>query len=193
MSSLYPTILGSYRQSWTTGAVTTIAAGTGTAGHILALRHATAGRGTMLKSLEVSFLLTTAFGAAQRVGFDVSIVRAYTDAHTAATGTALTVTGGGKNSGSGAPSLTGRIASAAALTAHASPPTFDTNPIAKDSFYASAIGAKLGPLFYDFSGGDTKGILLQNQEGIVVRNLILMGATGVGEWVFTAEWDEVAV
>jgi hypothetical protein len=193
MSSLYPNVLGSYRQSWTTGAVTTIAAGTGTAGHILALRHATAGRGSLIKSLEVSFVLTTAFGAAQRVGFDASIVRSYANAHTAATGTALTVTGGGKNARFAAPSLAGRIASAAALTAHGTPPTFDTNPICKDSFYASAIGAKMGPTFYDFTVSEQKGILLQNEEGLVVRNLILMGATGVGEWVFTCEWDEVAI
>lgn len=189
MSSLFPNVLGSYRQSWSTGAVTTIAAGTGTAGHILALRHAVAGRGTLLKSLEVSFILTTAFGAAQRVGFDASIVRAYTAAHTGAT--ALTVTGGAKNASFGAPSLTGRIANAGALTAGTH--TFDANPICKDSIWASAIGAKLGPLFYDFTAANQKGILLQNEEGLVVRNLVLMSATGVGEWQFTCEWDECEI
>jgi hypothetical protein len=188
MSTRHPSrIIGSYRHSWTSGAVTTIAAGTDTAGHLLALRYATADKAALIKSLEVSFVLTTAFGAAQRVGYDVVLARGYSAAHTA--GNALTVTGGGKNAGYAAPGLTGRIAGAAALTAGTH--TFDANPICKESFYASAIGAKLGPTFYDFASSEQKGLLLQSSEGLVVRNLILMGATGVGEWVFTCEWDEV--
>jgi hypothetical protein len=190
MSTRHPSrTLGSYRQSWTSGAVTTIAAGDATAGHILALRFATADKAALIKSLEVSFVLTTAFGAAQRVGYDVQIARGYSAAHT--NGTALTLTGGAKNAGYNAPALTGRIASAAALTAGTH--TFDANPICKESFYASAIGAKMGPTFYDFAASEQKGILLGNAEGLVVRNLILMGATGVGEWVFTCEWDEVEI
>ena len=188
MSSLNPSrVFGSYRHSFTSGAVTTIAAATATAGHILSLRFATAGQGALIKSLEVEFVLTTAFGAAQRVGYDAVIARAYTAAHTGAT--ALTITGGQKNAGFRAPALAGRIANTGALTAGTH--TFDTNPIAKGSFYASAIGAKLGPVLHDFTASDQGGILLGNEEGIVVRNTVLMGATGVGEWVFTLEWDEV--
>jgi hypothetical protein len=190
MSTRHPSrTLGSYRHSWTSGAVTTIAAGTASAGHLLALRYATADKAALVKSLEVSFVLTTAFSAAQRVGYDVQIARSYSVAHSA--GSALTMTGGGKNAGYNAPALTGFIANASALTAGTH--TFDTNPICKESFYASAIGAKMGPTFYDFAASEQKGILLGNAEGLVVRNLILMGATGVGEWVFTCEWDEVEI
>lgn len=188
MSVRYPNLLGSYRQTFTTGLVTTVAAGTATAGHILALRSATTDKAVLLRSLEVEFVLTTAFGAAQRVGFDVQIARTYSAAHTGAT--ALTVTGGKTNAGAATPIMAGRIADTGALTAGTH--TFDANPIAKGYLYASAIGALLGPRFYDFTACRDGGILLQTQEGVVVRNLILMGATGVGEWAFTAEWDEFA-
>ena len=188
MSTRHPSrIIGSYRHSWTTGAVTTIAAGTATAGHLLALRYATADKAALVKSLEVSFLLTTAFGAAQRVGYDVVLARTYSAAHSGAT--ALTMTGGTKNAGYAAPLLTGRIADAGALTAGTH--TFDANPVCKESFWCSAIGAKMGPTFYDFAASEQKGLLLLADEGLVVRNVTLMGATGVGEWVFTCEWDEV--
>ena len=33
-------------------------------------------------------------------------------------------------------------------------------------------------------------IVLAADEGFVIRNLILMGATGVGRWDFCVEWDE---
>jgi len=33
-------------------------------------------------------------------------------------------------------------------------------------------------------------IKLVQDEGLVVRNLILMGASGVGRWDFLVEWDE---
>jgi hypothetical protein len=188
MDTRYPSLIGSYRHTFTSGAVTTIAAGTATAGHILALRSGTAGKAALVKSIEVEFLLTTAFGAAQRVGFDAFIARGYTVAHTGAT--ALTITGGGANAGSAAPFITGRVASTAALTAGTH--TLDANPIAKGHLWASAIGALLGPRFYDFASSKQGGLLLQENEGLVVRNLVLMGATGVGEWTFTVEWDELA-
>lgn len=178
--------LGSYRHTWTTGAVTTIAAATATAGHLLALRLATASKAVLLRSLEVEFQLTTAFGAAQRMGYDVSVVRGYTAAHSAQT--ALTMTGGKKNAAHDTPVLTGRIAGTGALTSGTH--TFDANPLAKGYVYASAVGIILGPRYHDFTVGDEGGVLIVNEEGLVVRNLVLMGATGVGEWAFTAEWDE---
>lgn len=191
MGQFRPSFLGSYRQTFTTGLVTTIAAGTSTAGHLLALRWATAGEGALIKSLEVEFILTTAFGAAQRVGFDAYVLRSYSAAHTG--GTALTITGndGKKLTDYPAPGLAGSIANTGALTAGTQ--TLDSNAIARGYVWASAIGALLGPRFYDFTATQQGGILLQNQEGLLIRNSVLMGATGVGEWTFTVEWDRVSV
>lgn len=198
MSSFYPTVLGSYVQEFTSGAVTTIAAGTSSAGHILALRQATAGEGSRIRKLSVQFLLTTAFGAAQKVGFDAYVVRAYSAAHTG--GTALTLSGNDGKTVADLPSetLVGRIANTGALTAGTQ--TFDDNPIASDSLWCGAIGASFAsPRCYDFTGSPQGGIVLLGGdgsttcEGLVIRNSTLMGATGVGEWRFTVEWDRVKV
>lgn len=192
MAASVISVLGSYRQSFTTGAVTTIAAATATAGHILALRNATSGKGIRLRNLEAEFLLTTAFGAAQEVGFDIVIARSYTAAHTNGTALDFTgTTGKTKTATEAASIMTGRTASASALTAGTH--TLDTNAIAKGSVYCAAVGAFLGPRYYDFTQNAEGGILLAQNEGIVGRNSILMGATGVGKWHFTAEWDDVLV
>lgn len=182
-------VISSHRFTFTTGAVTTIAAGSATAGHILALRNATSGKYLRLRTFEPEFILTTAFGAAQEVGFDAFKATGYTAPHTGAT--ALTVTGGKGVTTYDSTIMTGRIADAGALTAGTH--TLDANPIAKGSQWCSAIGTSMAPRLYDFSGNETGGILLANEEGIVVRNTILMGATGVGKWHFTIEIDTVIV
>ncbi len=180
---------GSHRMTWSTGLVTTIAAGTASAGHLVALRNATSGRHVRLRRLEVEFLLTTAFGAAQEVGFDAFIARSYSAAHTGAT--ALTMTGGRAQTADPATILTGRIADTGALTAGTQ--TLDANPIARGSLWCGAVGAAMLPRCCDFSGNDTGGIILASQEGMVLRNTVLMGASGVGRWSVTAEWDDVVI
>lgn len=181
---------GAYRAQLTTGNVTTIAAATATAGHLLALRNATGSARTVrLRSLEVEFILTTAFGAAQEVGFDAVIARAYTAAHTNQTALDFTTGSTGRLKDTFDDSvLTGRISGTAALTAGTH--TFDTNPIARGSYYASAIGAVLGPRYFDFTMNETGGVLFGADMGLVIRNSILMGATGVGRWTFTLDWED---
>lgn len=185
------TVNGSYRQQFSTGSVTTIAAASATAGHLLALRNASSTTAVRIRSLEVEFILTTAFGAAQQVGFDAVIARSYSAAHTGATALTLTGDTGNARAAQDATVLTGRIADAGALTAGTH--TLDTYSIARGSVWASAIGALLGPRFYDFTGLDSGGIVLVQNEGLVVRNMTLMGATGVGRWDFTVEWDDCVV
>lgn len=185
-------VIGSYRQTFTSGLVAGIGAGTATLGHILALRWATAApKACRIRSFEAEFILTTAFGAAQEVGYDLSIARSYTVAHGA--GTALTIaTNDGKYQTSQATSsLTGRIANASAMTAGTH--TFDANPIAKGSIWCGAVGARLEPVKHDYTRTALGGIVLAENEGLVGRNMVLMGATGVGKWFFTVEWDDVLI
>lgn len=184
--------IGGYRQAFTTGAVTVVAAGTATAGHLLAIRnksHAPRNRAVRLVALEVEFILTTAFTAAQEVGFDAYVLRGYLAAHTGAT--ALTLgDGAGRYETAYPPSiaLTGRIADAGALTAgtHA----LDTNAFARGSMWAAGIGAVLTTRRYE---SPDLGWWLGDEEGVVVRNSVLMGAVGVGKWHFTAEIEEYEV
>lgn len=179
---------GSYREVFTTGAVTTIAAETSTAGHLLALRNKAAPPIiSVLKAIEVEFVLTTAFGTAQEVGFSAYLLRAYLAAHTS--GTALTVGGGQRTLADGPARLTGSIANTGALTAGTQ--TIDTNPIARGSCYASAVGAQVLARRYDFM--PFGGFELGDEEGLLITNAIVMGASGVGKWHFTVEWDEYRI
>jgi hypothetical protein len=182
-------IVGSYRHEMVTGAVTTIAAATATAGHLLALRNASAALALRLRRLEVEFLLTAAFGAAQEVGFDAVVARAYSVAHSGAT--ALDFTGNtGKKRTTYPPSvMTGRIANAGALTAGTH--VLDTNPVASGSAWMAGVGSSIVRRVYDFSDLELGGLIFAQNEGLVIRNLILMGATGVGKWFFSADMDDV--
>jgi hypothetical protein len=187
--SIVITPFGSHRHTWTTGAVTTVAAGSASAGHLLALRSATTGKAIRIRTFEPEFILTTAFGAAQEVGFDAIMTRGYDAAHT--DGTALTMTGGRSLTAQNATILTGRIATTTGLTNGTH--VVDANPVAKGSQWCSAIGASLAPRLYDFTSMPLGGLLLGNLEGFIVRNAILMGATGVGKWHFTLEWDDCVI
>lgn len=184
-------VITSYRATVSTSSVTTIAAGSATAGHLLALRNATSGKAVRIKSLEVEFILTTAFGAAQEVAFGAYIARSYSAAHTGATALDFSGDSGVARASYDAPILTGRIADTGALTAGTH--TLDTNPIARGSVWCSAVGVSLGPRFYDFTAMEPGGLILVENEGIVIRNTIAMGASGVGKWHFTIDADDVIV
>lgn len=185
-------IIGSYRQSIETGLTTTIAAATATAGYIGSLRFATAApKALRLRKLEAECLITTAFGAAQEVGFDAIIARSYSASPT--NGTAVTV---GANDGKKRATHQGnpfsaagdvRTASASAITAGTQ--TLDGSSIARGSFWAGAVGARYREIF-DFTGEDN-GIILVTNEGVICRNLVLMGASGVAKWKFTFDYDLV--
>lgn len=180
-------VVGAYRLEIPTGSVTTLAA----AAQMFSARHTSATLATRLKRLEVEFLLTTAFGAPQEVGFDVKLARAYTVSPTGQT--AVTVGGDGrKRSSYGNASIGGgdvRVSTAGAIAAGTL--TLDTNPIARGSFWAGAIGAQMAWRQFDFSLYEPGGIILVANEGLIIENGILMGATGVGRWVFTLDFEDV--
>ncbi len=197
---------GSYRLVCSSGAVTTIAARTASAGHLLSWRWASStANKCFLKFVGARFVLTTAYGTAQETGLDMILARAYTASHTGATAVDMgsTVTNTGKLITGMATSLMGvaglvRVADAGALTAGTH--TFDANPFATLSDWSGAIGATVpttgsgarsgyGTL-WDARDADLPPVVFGQDEGFVLRNLVLMGATGVGRWDFCVEWDE---
>jgi hypothetical protein len=189
-------VTASYRTTISSGAVTTIAAGTASAGHIFAMRWVNAnGIKMRLRALEVEFILTTAFTAAQEVGFDAFIARSYSAAATGATAITLGANDAKLRTADPSSLFIGagdiRVANTGAMTAGTQ--TLDGQPIVKGSFWAGAIGAQGNVRRYDFSTLPYGGYLFATQEGFIVRNTILMGATGVGRWQFTPEWDECLV
>lgn len=179
----------SYRMTFTTGAVTVIEAATATLGHLLAMRTDSSPFSVRVRTFEPEFILTTAFTAAQEVGFDLVLARPFTVLHTG--GGATTMTGGKSLGSQDATTMVGRLATTAGLTAGTH--TLEANPIAKGSQWCSAIGTSLAPRLYDFTSQPLGGLILAADEGLVVRNTILMGAAGVGKWHFTIEFDDVIV
>ena len=199
------TVTNAKRLVVSTGAVTTIAARTATAGHLLAFRNASTTRKLMVYRVGAKFTLTTAYGAAQETGCDLILARSYSASHTGATAVDLGSTVASTNellvdfptSAMGTAGLC-RVADTGALTAGTQ--TLDANPIGVLSAWTAAIGDKV-PLvtagghddFGDLYNADkSRGlpIVLGANEGLIIRNLILMGATGVGRWDFLIEWAE---
>jgi hypothetical protein len=194
---------GVYRLSASSGAVTTIAAATATAGHLFAFRWTDTTLKAYIRYIGARFILTTAYSAAQETGCDLIMARAYSASHTSGTAidTGGTVTGSGKYQTSQLASLVAdcRIATTAALTAGTH--TLDANPIASltdwsgavgDTIPRSTSGAMSGPgALWDARDYRFHTPLeLAANEGFVIRNKILMGASGVGRWDFTVIWDE---
>lgn len=190
--------LGSYRLNVSSGAVTTIAERSATAGHLLSWRWGdTTGVHAYVYKILAKFTLTTAYGTAQETGCDLITAPAYTVAHTGAT--AVTLTGNKFLQHLPASKLSScRVADTGALTAGTH--TLDANPISTLSDWSAAIGATVplatsgaasGPgALYDAALNDGAPLVFAQDQGFVIRNLILMGATGVGRWDFTIVWDE---
>jgi hypothetical protein len=133
------------------------------------------------------------FTAAQEFGFDMSVVRSYSANHTG--GTTVTPTGNTakKNVLNATSSIADmRIATTGALTAGTQ--TFDANPIGQDTFSDLAAAATVqhnATFEYDMSQEEDEPIVLNANEGIVVRNLILMGAGGTARLTVDLDWQEL--
>jgi hypothetical protein len=199
--------LGEFVLAVPSGAVTTIAAGTTSAGHLLALQWTNATSKMLLRYLAARFVCTTGFTAGQEVGCEAFVARSYTGAHTG--GTAITLsTNNQKRRVGGATSLVtdARVATAAALTNVTN--TMDAQAFGSCSGFAvtttTGVVIPKEALFdardlLDVGSGQAVGsglplrspIVIGANEGIIVRNTVLMGAAGVGRWQFYLEWDEV--
>ncbi len=197
------TLRGRYRTVVETAATTIVAARTTTAGHLLAFRWApaTAGVNCYLRYVAARFVLTTAYTTAQETGCDLVIARAYSIAHTGGTAvdTGGTITSTGERFTAQPVSLVNdlRAGTTGALTAGTQ--VLDAKPVASISDWSTAIGSMVpsatrpqgpdGGVLWD-SRATHDHIQFTTSEGFVIRNLVLMGAVGVGNWYFTIEHDE---
>ena len=160
-----------------------------------------------MKRVAAKFMLTTAYGTAQETGCDLILAHSFTVNGT--NGTAIDVGSTVADTGnlySGQPTsvLTAgcvRTATSAVITAGTH--TLNGAPIAILSGWSGAIGDMVPGLARGVPAGDGYGtlfdadlsahrapIVLGQDQGFIVRNLVLMGATGVGRWDFLIEWDE---
>lgn len=181
---------GAYQLSLASGALTTVAASTASAGTLFSFRYAPGGSTVcVVKRVSVGWVQTTAFGAAQQMGLGLFAARSFTGADSG--GTAATLSGN-NNKYRTSFATTGvsniNIGTTGALTAGTR--TLDTQPLGAVYYWVGAAGTSLVQtdlLSYD---ANDYPFVLANQEGFTIQNLVLMGATGVGTLVVNVEWFE---
>lgn len=187
-------VLSSHRLAARSGDCAGVAAAGAAAGFVFAQRWGnTAGVFQRLRQAQIGMAVTTGFTAAQLVGYDFAIGRSYTVSSTG--GTAITLTGNNTKLLQNADTtrLTdARIALAVALGAGTVTP--DAALIGIDSVWSLAgiAGAGLNHS-YDFSDADGGGLFLEQDEGIILRNLVALGAAGTVQFYVELEWDEVLI
>lgn len=197
--------LGHYRVASQTGTLAAaLAAGTGSAGHVFAMRWGDATRLCLLLKLKCRFLPLTPFTAAtltDHTSFDAFIVRSYTASHSG--GTALTPSSNNAKmrTSMGASLLTDlRIATTGALTNGTE--TFDAFPFAQSLRKGNRVNPAAATeevimptadgMDIDFSMADgDHPILLAQNEGIVIRNRTVWPAAGTGILTVLVAWAEL--
>ena len=171
-----------------TGNATTVAAN----GSIFSLRNISANL-LMIRRVGVGFVLTTAFTTAQILELGLIFARAFTASDSG--GTAIAITGSNtkaRTSLATPTSMDARISTTAALTAGTK--TKDANHLGLVGAWCGAVGAGIAPSLnnlWSHDAGDYPIILNQN-EGINIDNVIVMGAAGVGTIYVNVEFAEVA-
>lgn len=185
---------GAYGLSASTGAITTVAAGTATAGHIFSCRWSHATKVAYVTALRVKWMTIAGFTAAQEVGLQAFVARGFTVAQTG--GTAVTLTGNSmkKDSTHGTTTFADiRVATTGALTAGTH--TLDAQPVAEGGFSELAAGAAVPKGFFELSlpgmNPQRYPLILRQDTGIIVRNTILMGAGGTARVSVQMEWLEL--
>jgi hypothetical protein len=186
--------LGSYSVSLFTGAYTTAAANS----TMFSMRFVAGSAGqaqiALIQRIALVIVPTTAFTAAQQVSYGAYVARSFSAVDSG--GTAATLTGNNNKLRTSMSttqiSATGdmRISTTGALTAGTR--TLDSQAFAVASAWVpTALVAQpiQQVILYENFAGD-QPLVLATQEGIVINNLILMGAAGVLSIGVTIEWTE---
>lgn len=177
-------IEGSYRNGRHSGLIAGVVAGDGTNGHLWACRFAVAPatdlrQVAVIQRLRVRGFTISGYTAAQEVRLAIYKLTAYTAAHSGGTG-AVALTFDKKLTGQPAPLLTGRMAGSDQLTAGTH--TIATDPLAVGAFAELAAAATvpkgLSEIFISTEDVTQHPIVLQNNEGLLVRNEVAQGGGG---------------
>lgn len=181
--------VGRYRLSEFTGLMTGIAAN----GEIFQFRWTDANHLALIKFLRVSYSVVTGFTAAQELAFRADLVSNWSADGSG--GTAITPGATNLLKRSSYPqSKVGsvRISTTGALTAGTK--TIYTNPILAAARKTMAAAATVQDSDFareenfDFEGGS---LILAQNNGLIVRNVIAMGAAGTIRGTVTVGWEEV--
>lgn len=193
------TLYGEYRASFMSGLVTLAAAGTTTAGHMFVMRNPSTTKKVNIRYVGCEFATTTAMAAQQPMGYDLIVARAYTVSSTGGTAIDMfTLTGSQKvRTNQPTTAFTAncvRMCTTAGLNAGTH--DLDSQAFCRKMFLSPLLGdvARVDLLDARDDGVNShrSPITLGQDEGIIVRNVVLMGATGVGNLIINVEWDEYA-
>ena len=186
---------GAYRLCVETGLIIGIAAGSVSAGHLFALRYAHASKLMLVTMFRARWVTVAGFTAAQEVGMQLFRTTAYTIAHTG--GTSITTTGEElrkRATHGNANNITANISTTAALTNGTH--TLNTHPLAAGGFSELAAGAAVPKGFFEIGinlncPSFQFPLVLSNNQGLILRNSIAMGAGGTARVAVEMEWLEV--
>lgn len=191
---------GAYRTGARTGLLAGVTTGSATNGHIWAMRWApdvanapvALRRVALIQRFRARWFTVAGFTAAQEVSLSLFKLTAFTALHTGGTGAAA-LTPSKKRTASVASLMTGRIAGSDQLTAGTQ--TLDTDPIGGGSFAELAAAATVPKgafeLFMSTEDLAEYPLVLQPNEGLLLRNEIAMGAGGTARVVVEVDWLEV--
>ena len=188
-----PEILGAYSIGLTSGALTAVAAGATV--YSFRWAPATTTQLCMVRRVEIGFSTTTAFGTAQALQYSMQVARNWTASDTGGTTALFTQTNTGKMRTvmpTSAFAGGGQIMIATTGANSAGTRTLDTQAMMFTQGSSTAIATTLTtvPLF-QHQPGDYP-LILANNEGFIINNVVLMGATGVINLTVNVEWMELA-
>lgn len=184
---------GSYILAASTGDLTTIAAGTASAGFLFAFRWAQLTQICVINKLRVRWYTNAGFTAAQLVGISAYIGRGYTVSSSGGTAITGSASAMAKRASYGNSNVAdARVSTTAALTAGTV--TLDPQPIAigyaREMAAAATLPGQVISLSYEWDQGQSMPIQLTQNTGIIVRNEVLMGAGGTARVVVELDWSE---
>ena len=192
-----PEILGAYSMSMVSGNLTVIAAGsTSVPVSVFSMRWAppVSTRLCMIRRFEIGFNTITAFSAAQSLQYNVVVARNFSVNQSGGTIASFAQTNTGKlrtsmpTSGfAGGGSINMATTTALAGTSF----TVDSQYLASINGTSTTIGTSIPmtPVFQQQTGDYP--LILANNEGIIISNGQVMGATGVGNLIVNIEWFEL--
>jgi len=186
--------VGLYRVSMQSGLLTTIAAGTATAGHVFCFRWTSATLSAVVQRIKLRWQTTVPFTTAQELAFRVFRLTGYTAAHTTGTAATLTAPNLKKATRLAASAVNDiRIGTAAALTAGTH--TLDAQEIGGLNAFSQATAVAdctAVEAVIECSSQLNYVLELTTNEGFIVRNEIVQGVVGVGRLLVEVDWAESA-
>jgi len=175
---------GHYRTVAASGLITGVAAGTASAGHLFSFRNPSASLLVVVTRIRFFWATLVGFTAAQEIAMEAFRASAFTVDDTG--GTAVTPAKR-RNAFATASLAAARIATTGALTGGTV--TLAAQPLLRRGVLELADGAAVAKRSFEVEWipRDDHGEVLAQNEGIIIRNAILMGAGGVGR--LTVEVD----